>query len=68
MNTPTLFDPDRTTPQTCTVNGCPAIRFPNQTRVPTCKHDLDLGEYRGKRPRRCLNHYDPATTPFPDGY
>ena len=65
MNTPTLFDPDRTTPQACTVNGCPAIRFPHQQTVITCRHDLDPTEYRGKRPRLCLNRHDPATDPIP---
>jgi hypothetical protein len=63
---PALFDAARTTPTACPVGHCQAIRLPNQDKVATCAHDLD--PERRRRPRGCLNTYDPATAPFPEGY
>jgi len=65
-----LFDPTRTSPTPCPVTGCQAIRFPNQDRVVTCHVDREhsLGNYKHRRPEGCLNAYDPAHAPFPEGY
>jgi len=63
-----MFDVSRTVPTACPVGSCAAIRLPGQDQVPTCAHDLNRDEPRGKRPRACLNTIDPATTPFPEGY
>lgn len=71
MSQPSLFDPSQTVPTPCPVPGCQAIRFPGQTKVPTCDVDRDraLGiSPRWKRPGGCLNTYDPAHDPFPKGY
>lgn len=61
MNQPALFDPAQTQPQHCPIGHCQAIRQPNQDRVPTCAHDLNQEHHR-KRPRGCLNAYDPSTS------
>ncbi len=66
MNQPELFSPAATVPQACPVGHCQAIRLPDQDRVLTCAHDLDPEPSR--RPRGCLNAYDPATAPMPEGY
>lgn len=58
-----LFDPSATCPTPCPVHACPAIRFPGQTRVITCQHDLDPEHKR--RPKGCLNQYRPEHTEIP---
>lgn len=61
---PHLFDPAENTPQTCAAGHCQAIRLPGQHGpIITCAHDLDP-EHR-RRPRGCLNAYDPATAEIP---
>lgn len=65
MNQRKLYDPATTVPTACPVGRCQAIRLPGQTKVITCAHDLDPS---GRRPKQCLNHVDPATAPFPEGY
>lgn len=52
---------------------CPACRAtsdePHATR---CSYDrerqADSGPFRLKRPKQCLNAYDPSTAPLPEGY
>jgi hypothetical protein len=61
-----LFDVSRTIPTPCPFGACQAIRLPGQDRVLTCAHDLEPEP--GRRPRGCLNTYDPATAPLPDGF
>lgn len=69
MNQPELFDVSRTVPTACPAGHCQAIRLPGQQRVVTCEYDLEPAHpYRGKRPKGCLNTYDPATAPLPEGY
>lgn len=68
MNQPELFDPAATGPQQCPV--CGATRNPDEPDV-NCEWEQKrdaLEQYLGRRPRSCLNTYDPATAPFPDGY
>lgn len=61
-----LFDVSRTTVARCQVAGCEALRYPDQDRTPTCRHDRDraLGE-PGWRPAGCLNRIDPAHQEIP---
>lgn len=66
MSQAELFDVDETVPHACPEGHCQAIRLPGQTSVPTCAHDLDPD--RKRRPRGCLNAYDPATAPLPEGF
>jgi hypothetical protein len=66
MNQPELFDVSRTVPTACPAGHCQAIRLPGQHRVLTCAHDLEPD--RRKRPNGCLNTYDPATAPMPEGF
>lgn len=63
MNDLALFDVDRTTPTACPVGHCPAIRFPQQDRVPTCAHDLEREPV--PRPKGCLNSYRPEHADIP---
>ena len=58
---PTLFDPDRTGPTVCP--HCQAIRYPNQHRAITCAHDLNPETRR--RPKGCLNTYQPEHQEIP---
>lgn len=48
---------------------CPACET---TRASLCGHDADIHHGRktasSKRPAACLNAYDPATAPFPEGF
>jgi hypothetical protein len=63
-----LFDPAATTARACPVNGCGAIRLPQQTGlIPTCQHDLDRAHGYGnrRRPKMCVNRADPATVEIP---
>lgn len=63
---PALFQPDRP----CPVPGCGAILTNGQQPpIVTCRHDLDPPDQRPyRRPKGCVNHYDPATAPFPEGF
>lgn len=63
---PALFDASQTSPTPCPVNGCGAIKFPNQDRVPTCACDKEraLAGYT-PRPTGCLNAINPAHTGIP---
>lgn len=61
-----LFDADRTTPTACPVGHCPAIRFPDQQKVPTCACDLERAQGDWvRRPAGCLNEYKPQHTDIP---
>lgn len=55
-----LFNPATVEPKKCTAKGCPG-------KASLCRHDADreAGEPVGKRPRTCLNSYDPATAQTP---
>lgn len=66
MNERPLFDVAALS-TTCPVPGCQAIRLPDQDRVVTCAHDqaVAIGDVPGRRPRGCLNTYDPSTSPIP---
>ena len=61
MNQAALFDPE---PRHCPVPGCGAILLPNQDRVITCHHDLQPDQTE-RRPKACLNTYNPAKAPIP---
>ena len=62
-----LFDADRTTETACTV--CGATRLPGHDKADGCWIDEQhaMGEYE-KRPRDCLNTFDPRHQTFPEGY
>ena len=62
-----LFDVDRTTETACTV--CGATRLPGHDKADGCWIDEQhaMGEYE-KRPRDCLNTFDPRHQTFPEGY
>lgn len=67
MNQPALFDASKVSPTPCPVPHCGAIRLAGQTtRLITCAHDLEPQQRR--RPRQCLNAWDPTADPFPEGY
>lgn len=63
MTEPALFAAD----QPCPVPGCPAIQLAaQQPPIPTCRHDLDPPDDRPyRRPRGCLNTYNPENAPIP---
>lgn len=63
-----LFDPADTMPRQCP--HCHAVRRHDDARAAGCHHDLeiDAGAPRARRPRACLNAWDPSTHPLPDGY
>ena len=63
MSQTALFDPAATVPAACPEGNCQAIRLPGQHRVPTCAHDLDPETRR--RPKGCLNAYQPETAEIP---
>ena len=64
MNEPRLFDPKQTDAKKCGLRRC------GTTRKSLCAFDADVahGIPVGKRPKTCLNAYDPATAPMPEGY
>lgn len=57
-----LFDPRQFEPKTCPACGT--------TRKNLCRYSADLrdGQATGKRPKGCLDRYDPHTAPLPEGY
>jgi hypothetical protein len=63
-----LFDAARTVDSVC--EDCGAVREAGQDKSPDCEVDRDRaeGNFRSKRPRACLNQFDPTADPFPDGY
>ena len=63
----TLFDADRTGLTVCHV--CGATRLPGHEKADGCWIDEQhaMGEYE-KRPRACLNTFDPRHQTFPEGY
>jgi hypothetical protein len=58
---PSLFPVNETQPRKCTARGC------GTTRPSLCRHDADLAHdlTPGKRPRGCLNAYDPSKARIP---
>lgn len=57
-----LFDAGKTEPRRCS-RGC--------KKKDICQYDGDLAHgivLAGKRPKSCLNAYEPKTAPFPAGY
>jgi hypothetical protein len=56
-----LFEP----PAKCGHKGCPS-------KASLCKHEADIAhgiiDRFSRRPRSCLNAYDPKTAPLPEGY
>lgn len=61
-----LLDPARTTTARCPVPECQALRYPEQARTPTCRHDRDraLGHHTS-RPKQCLNTPRPEHQEIP---
>ena len=69
MNDRALFDVDRTVSTACPVPGCGAIRLPGQAKVITCDYErVVFLERDHRRPKGCLNTFDPTADPFPEGY
>lgn len=61
---PSLFDPASIVPAVCP--ACGATKQPQADRAPACTHDHDQRSEPGiRRPRGCLNAYNPATTEIP---
>ena len=63
-NARTLFDPATTAPPKCKACGATAKNV--------CVHDADLEHglitNTRRRPKSCLNAYDPKTAPLPEGF
>ena len=65
MSTPEpLFAVSQTAPPKCKTCGT--------TRPSLCEHDANIAHgivsRTRRRPRTCLNAYDPKTAPMPEGY
>jgi len=68
VNQPELFDVSQTTTAQCAT--CGATRQPTEPTAPACAYDRDrqAGTTPRRRPHNCLNTYDPAHQPFPEGF
>jgi hypothetical protein len=57
-----LFNPDDLVPKECA--HCGATQQPDDEKAFGCVADRDRDQYP-RRPRHCLNTYDPATAELP---